>query len=321
MPNHETMTEFALSIRDLTKSYRTAFLRKRFIALNNLNLNIENGQVLGILGPNGAGKTTLFKLILGLIYPDKGKIQFWEKPGNSYMERDDVGYLPEHPYFYTYLTAAESLDFYGRLFNLSRPLRKQRIEELLTLVGLDFAKNRQLRKFSRGMMQRLGIAQALINDPKLLILDEPMSGLDPFGRKEMRDIIINCRDQEKTVIFSSHILSDVEMICDKVAILSKGELKKIITVGEIYDQDIDTWEISCINLSPALIDSFERKGIKIRQTKNRILLRVNGEDLAHQLIREVTAHEGKIISFGPSSDSLEEIFVKLATIKDESWGK
>jgi ABC-2 type transport system ATP-binding protein len=315
------MAELAVEIRGLTKTYRTGFRRKRFVALNNLDLEVEEGSILGLLGPNGAGKTTTFKLILGLIYPDHGSIFSWAKPSSSSEAKSRIGYLPENPYFYPHLTAVESLDFYGRLFNLPKQQRRRRVDELLTTVGLEHARDRQLRKFSRGMLQRIGIAQALINDPKLLILDEPMSGLDPMGRKEMRDIIIGCRKQDKTVIFSSHILSDVEVICDSAAIILEGQLQEIVQVDEFLDKETNIWELSCTNLSPELSNILTDKAIETTQTRGRLLVKMEGEDVINDLMIEIKKHGGRLISFGPRRDSLEDIFVKRATERRDSWEK
>ncbi len=309
------MIEQAITIRNLTKTFRTGFGFKRFTAVNHLDLDVKSGGILGFLGPNGAGKTTTFKMMLDLIHPDKGDISFFGKPANRAKARSQIGFLPENPYFYSYLTAEESLHFYGRLFDLSKRRRAQRVNELLTIVGLGHARNRQLRKFSRGMLQRLGIAQALINDPRLLILDEPMSGLDPMGRKEMRDIIIGCRDQGKTVIFSSHILSDVEMICDEVAIILNGELQEIVRVGIILDQEIDTWEVTCTNLSPQVTSALEKEKHEIVQSGERILIKIKDESTARGVMAAIEKQGGRVVSFGPRRDSLEDIFVKRATTK------
>ena len=310
-----SMTEQAITIRKLTKTFRTGFGFKRFKAVHNLDLDVKTGGILGFLGPNGAGKTTTFKMMLGLIYPDKGDISFFGESVNRTESRNRIGFLPENPYFYSYLTAVEALNFYGQLFNLSNPHRTQRVDELLATVGLEHARNRQLRKFSRGMLQRIGIAQALINDPKLLILDEPMSGLDPMGRKEMRDIIIGCRNQGKTVIFSSHILSDVEMICDDVAIILDGKLQEIVGIDEILDQEINAWEVTCTNLSPEALTSLEKSRHEIIQSGDRVLIKLKNEATVRRLMAEIQDQGGRVMSFGPRRDSLEDIFVKRATAK------
>ena len=309
------MTQSAIKICGLSKTFRSNWGIRRFAALNDLNLDVKEGEILGYLGPNGAGKTTTFKLMLGLIYPDRGSVSLWGEPANSPESKSRIGFLPENPYFYSYLTAAESLDFYGRLFGLAKKQRRERVDELLVAVGLEHARNRQLRKFSRGMLQRVGIAQALINDPRLLILDEPMSGLDPMGRKEMRDIILECRDKGKTVIFSSHILSDVEMICDQVAIILNGELQEIVRVDEILDREIKVWEITYTGLPTESSAAIEDKGIEVIKSGDRVLIKVDDESQARSILEEIGKLGGKLISFGPRRDSLEDVFVRKAMEK------
>jgi len=304
------MTELALKIEGLSKSYRLPFKFKKFKALESLDLELEKGQILGFLGPNGAGKTTTFKIMLGLVHPDKGRVLLNGKPCQKHQNRSKIGFLPENPYFYPHLTAKEFLDFYARLFGLDMQQRKSRIEELLKIVGLEHAADRQLRKFSRGMLQRIGIAQALVNDPELLILDEPMSGLDPMGRKEMRDIIIQCRTKGKSVIFSSHILSDVEMICDKVAILIQGKLREVVHVNDILNRDIRAWEIAVQGITPDISSIIETKGFETIFSQNRTLIKIKDETDARSLLNEIQKQQGMLISFNPKRDNLEDIFVK-----------
>lgn len=293
---------------------------KRSTIIKNLNLDVRDNEIFGYLGANGAGKTTTFKLMLGLIFPDKGEILFDGKPASDYKNRSLLGYLPETPYFYSYLTAWEALDFYASLFDMDTSLKKNRVNKMLDLVGLDHAKDLQLRKFSRGMLQRIGIAQAMINDPKLLILDEPMSGLDPMGRKDMRDIILKCRDQGKTIVFSSHIISDVEMICDRASILSKGELQRIIEMDNRLDTDDSTWEI--IYQGKAL----ELQGIKVsgkikhQATGNRNILTTEDKALANQMIGEIQNQGLDLISFGSRRKTMEDIYIKSVGIKGKRHG-
>jgi len=200
------------------------------MALEGLDLNVHEGEVFGFLGPNGAGKTTTIKILMGLIHPTSGTAKIFSHPADNIDVKSKIGFLPESSHFYDYLTASEILSFYGQLFGLSKNLIKERALSLLKRVGLASSAKLQLRKFSKGMLQRIGIAQALINDPDLIILDEPMSGLDPIGRKEMRELILGLKAQGKTIFFSSHIIHDVEMICDRVGILAHG---KLLTVGRI----------------------------------------------------------------------------------------
>lgn len=216
----------------LVKDHFSHFLRKRFRALDGLNLVIEKGESFGLLGPNGAGKTTTQKLLLGLIKPSSGNIEVLGKRPGDKTALARIGFLPENPYFYAYLTAHEFLDFFGQLFDLSSAKRKERIEELLKLVSLTEARDRPIRKFSKGMMQRLGIAQALINDPDLIFFDEPNSGLDPIGRRDIRQIMLMLKKQGKTIFFNSHMIPDVKEICDRVGVLHRG---KMIGEGRVDD--------------------------------------------------------------------------------------
>ena len=226
-----------------------------------------------------------------------------------------LGYLPEQPYFYAYLTGAEALDFYGSLFDMTGAERKKRVSYLLDLVGLSHARDTQLRKFSRGMLQRIGIAQALVNDPKLLILDEPMSGLDPMGRKAMRDIILSCRDQGKTIIFSSHIISDVEMICDRAGILADGELKRIITMDDAVSSNDTIWEISCqggaLDLS-GLSGIEDQDDIKQVIRGNRHIVSTGDKDKADRIMEEIKNQGLALVSFSTARKSIEDIYIKSA---------
>ncbi len=298
------MQQTAISIQNINKRYRTGFWGRRFTALDDLSLEVKQGEILGYLGPNGSGKTTTFKVLLDLIRPDSGSISFFDKPADQ-QAREHIGFLPENPYFYMYLTAEESLHFYGRLRGMDRGARKERIPELLQLVGLDHATGRSLKKFSRGMLQRIGIAQALVNDPDILILDEPMSGLDPMGRKQMRDIILGCRNQGKTVIFSSHILSDVEIMCDRAALIQQGKLQGIVQVGEMLDSRTAHWEITCTSLP----DTERYTKYIVHQTEKQILLKTDSETDAKKLMVDIEQNGGRVISFGPQRTSLEDFFI------------
>ena len=224
---------------DLTKSYASGWPgRPPFVALDGLSLTVGRGEIFGFLGPNGAGKTTTLKILIGLVRATSGKALLLGQPAGDVVTRRRIGFLPESPYFYDYLTAEEFLGFYGRFAGLNRAVIAQRVNDLLQTRGPGRgARARQLRKFSKGMLQRIGLAQALIHDPELVILDEPMTGLDPIGRKQVRDLILSLRDQGKTVFFSTHILHDVEMICDRVGIVMKGRLVASGRVDELVRQD------------------------------------------------------------------------------------
>ena len=238
------MTSTAIEIDGLTKDYATGFWRKRMRrSLDNLSLRVEDGEIFGFLGPNGAGKTTTLKLLMGLIFPTAGTARIRGKSIDDVSMHREIGYLPEQPYFYDYLTARELLDYYARFFGFAAADRHERVARFLELVGLTSAADVQLRKFSKGMLQRAGIAQAILHDPKVVFLDEPMSGLDPIGRREVRDIILDLKNQGRTVFFSTHILSDAEMLCDRVAVLVDGKLQGVGAPGEIVSMDVVAMDI------------------------------------------------------------------------------
>ena len=233
-----------IEIQGLTKDYPLGHWRpgsRR--SLDNLNLQVEDGEVFGFLGPNGAGKTTTLKLLMGLIFPTAGTARVLGRSIDDIRMHRDIGYLPEHPYFYDYLTARELLDYYARFFGFGAQERRDRVKKVLDRVGLTTAANTQLRKFSKGMLQRAGIAQAILHDPKVVFLDEPMSGLDPVGRREVRDIIQELKQQGRTVFFSTHILSDAEMLCDRVAVLVGGKLQGVGAPSDLVSVEVQGMDI------------------------------------------------------------------------------
>ncbi|MBT4867161.1 MAG: ABC transporter ATP-binding protein [Planctomycetaceae bacterium] len=233
-------SEPVIQIRNLTKIYRDFWGRKKVRALNSLSLDVNKGEVFGLLGPNGSGKTTTLKLLLGLLFPTDGTISVLGASASDVEKNERIGYLPEESYLYRFLNAEETLDFYGRLFKMSSADRRRRSEELIEMVGLKDARRRQLKEYSKGMTRRIGLAQALINDPDLILLDEPTSGLDPIGTREMKDLIIRLRDQGKTVVMCSHQLADVQDVSDRIAILHAGELKVLGDVNEVLKEDEKT---------------------------------------------------------------------------------
>ncbi|VAX37054.1 Efflux ABC transporter, ATP-binding protein [hydrothermal vent metagenome] len=233
-------SESVIKIRNLTKIYRDFWGRKKVRALNALSLDVKKGEVFGLLGPNGSGKTTTMKLLLGLLFPTSGEIEILGKPAADVSKNEQIGYLPEESYLYRFLNAEETLDFYGRLFKMSGKERRKRRDELIELVDLKDARKRQLKEYSKGMTRRIGLAQALINDPDLVILDEPTSGLDPEGRRKMKDIIVDLKDKGKTVLMCSHLLADVQDVCDRIAILYQGELKELGKVSDLLQSQGET---------------------------------------------------------------------------------
>lgn len=227
--------ESVIEIRNLSKIYRDFWGRKKVQAVKSLSLDVHRGEVFGLLGPNGSGKTTTMKMLLGLLFPTSGEMRILGKPASDVSKNEKIGYLPEESYLYRFLNADETLDFYGRLFNMSAAERSRRAGELIEMVGLANARRRQLKEYSKGMTRRIGLAQALINDPELVLLDEPTSGLDPIGTREMKDLILKLKSQGKTVIMCSHQLGDVQDVCDRIAVLFQGELKVLGRVDELLE--------------------------------------------------------------------------------------
>src|SRR6187455_418854 len=226
-------TELVVETRKLTKIYRDFWGRQKKVALRALNLQVHRGEIFGLLGPNGSGKSTTIKLLLGLLFPTNGSALVFGKDATEVTKNERVGYLPEESYLYRFLDAEETLDFYGRLFDMPASVREQRARELIDMVGLTRDRKRPLKEYSKGMRQRIGLAQALINDPHLVILDEPTSGLDPLGARWMKDLIIELRRREKTVIMCSHRLEDVQDVCNRIAILHEGQLQELGKVDEL----------------------------------------------------------------------------------------
>jgi ABC-2 type transport system ATP-binding protein len=248
--------EPVIQIRNLTKTYRDFWGRKKVQALNSLSLEVNKGEVFGLLGPNGSGKTTTMKLLLGLLFPTEGEISILGKPASDVSKNERIGYLPEESYLYRFLNAEETLDFYGRLFDISAEERKERTNKLIEMVGLQHARRRQLKEYSKGMTRRIGLAQALINDPDLVLLDEPTSGLDPEGSQDMKKLINDLRDKGKTVVMCSHLLADVQDVCDRIAILYGGELKELGRVEDLLKEQHET-QLVTSHLDDAAVDEIK----------------------------------------------------------------
>ena len=305
-----------IEINGLTKDYEKGFWKKKKIrALEDLNLSVEAGQIFGFLGGNGAGKTTTIKLLMSLIFPTAGTARILGREIGDVAMHKSIGYCPESPYFYDYLKASELMNYFGQLFGLDKSKRTKRTEELLTRVGLDKKDwNKQLRKFSKGMLQRVGLAQCLINDPKIVFLDEPMSGLDPVGRRQVRELIAELRDEGKTVFMSSHILTDIEALCDNVAILRDGRLEETGNLGELLRaQGGDTgFEITVGGVNRAKLES-ELESLSATEFKlrpNGISLIVESEEEVSAVLAGVGKLGGKLIGVSQVKQSLEELFVK-----------
>jgi ABC-2 type transport system ATP-binding protein len=303
------MSDAAIQIENLTKDYPYGFLHlKTKRSLEALTMRIEDGEVFGFLGPNGAGKSTTIKLLVGLIFPTAGTAYILGKPISDIAMHQDIGYLPEQPYFYDYLTAAELLDYFARFHNLKAADRRERVTRMLKKVGLETARKIQLRKYSKGMLQRVGLAQAILHDPRVVILDEPMSGLDPLGRREVRDIILELKKEGRTVLFSTHILSDAEMLCDRVGVIAGGKLRGVGAPDEIVGIKAHEMEIlfelaGATTNAPALLS-------KATTTGNRYRLHVN-EDELYGTLEQLRMAGARILSVTQIKASLEEYFMHL----------
>jgi ABC-2 type transport system ATP-binding protein len=298
----------AIEILGLEKTYMVGFWRKRpKRALQPLHLTVEDGEIFGFLGPNGAGKTTTLKLLMGLVCPTAGTARILGKDWTDPEVKAQIGFLPEQPYFYDYLTAHELLDYYGQLSGVPAKDRKNRVEEVLQRVGLTDIKGIQLRKFSKGMLQRVGIAQSILHDPKLVFLDEPMSGLDPLGRREVRDLILQLQQEGKTVFFSTHILSDAEALCDRVAIINKGELRGVGAVEELTKSVQGKVEV--VWQGTQVPASMKALGGEFRVTGEtvRTVISENQQDTAIDALRR---EHLRLISIIPVRTSLESYFVE-----------
>ena len=288
----KSKSDVVIETRNLTKTYKDFWGRSKVHALKALDLDVKKGEIFGLLGPNGSGKSTTIKLLLGLLFPTGGEALVFGSDASDVSKNERIGYLPEESYLYKFLNAEETLDFYGRLFNMSATKRRKRIKELIKMIDLDWAKKRQLKEYSKGMTRRIGLAQALINDPELILLDEPTTGLDPIGTREMKDLILRLRDQGKTVLMCSHLLADVQDVCDRIAILYQGELKELGRVDNL--------------LSVQDVTQIQAKGLS---------------DEATQEIQEVIQrHSGEMISMENPPSTLEELFLNIVRESEERPG-
>src|SRR6202162_1801780 len=299
----------AIEIEGLTKDYPVGFWRPGLRrSLDHLTLQVEDGEVFGFLGPNGAGKTTTLKVLMSIIFPTSGTARVRGKSIDDVSMHREIGYLPEQPYFYDYLTERELLDYYARLFGIAASERRERITRFLERVGLGGAADVQLRKFSTGMLQRVGIAQAILHDPQVIFLDEPMSGLDPVGRREVRDIIHDLKREGRTIFFSTHILSDAEMLCDRVAVLVEGKLRGIGSPGEVVSVEVQgmamLFEVGTEQTLPANLAA------RAKNIGNRYRIEVAEEEL-YAVLEQLRGCAGRILSVAPLRPSLEDYFFNL----------
>ncbi len=311
-----------IEIRDLVKDFPAGFWKKRAVrAVDGLSLHVERGEVFGFLGPNGAGKTTTLKILMGLLRPTSGSASILGQPVDRVAMRRQIGFLPEHPYFYDYLTAQELLVYVGRLFGLHAPELGRRVDALLERVGLVTARNLQLRRFSKGMVQRIGIAQALINNPEVVFLDEPMSGLDPLGRREVREVIASLKAQGVTVFFSSHILPDVEALCDRVAILNRGRLQQSGALHDILDVEISGHEVILARVEPSVGDRIGALAASVHPVGDRLRLRAATEDQLQAILCQAFEYHAELISVNPIRPSLEEHFFREVAEQNKSCSR
>jgi ABC-2 type transport system ATP-binding protein len=308
----------ALATADLTKDYAVGFWKKRpYRALDRLTLEVQQGEVFGFLGPNGAGKTTTLKLLMQLVFPTSGHAEMLGRPLGDRSVRYRIGYLPENPYFYDYLTAEELLQYFAGLFGYSAADGRARASRLLDEVGIAGERRLQLRKFSKGMLQRVGIAQALINDPELIIFDEPMSGLDPLGRRDVRSLILRLRDRGCTVFFSSHVLSDAEALCSRVAILARGRLVTTGRLSEILAFQIRGWDLVAAGVDDTLARSLEsRARTVVRISEGRYHVELPVDPPPDRVLAELAAAGATLVSLNPLRDTLEDFFVQQVTRAD-----
>jgi ABC-2 type transport system ATP-binding protein len=301
-----------VQVEHLRKDYRSVFLLRPVTAVHDVTFQVEEGQVFGILGPNGAGKTTTIRVLMGLISATAGVVELFGAPAPSRESRKRIGFLPESPYFYDYLTVTELIDLAGRLCGVDRKTRRARTEELIAMVGLEHARNTRLKKYSKGMLQRAGIAQALIHDPDLVLFDEPMTGLDPVGRKEVRDIITGLAERGKTVLFSSHILADVEMLCDHLAIIVGGKVRGSGALSELVDTTVTGFDIS-LGIDPDFADEsvarLEAASQRLRRSEREIRLFLSAEQDADELLALARELGARVRSVEPSHQTLEDLFL------------
>ncbi len=300
---HSPAPDLAIEIRGLQKIYYSGFLRRPFTGLDGLDLEVRRGEVFGFIGPNGAGKTTTIKCLVGLQYPTAGQAFLLGKPISDPETRRKLGFLPERPYFYQHLTAREFLDFYGQLFDIPTDVRGRRVEELLERVDLARKADTPLRQYSKGMLQRAGVAQALINDPELIILDEPMSGLDPLGRMLIRDLILEERRRGRTVFFSSHVLSDVQSICNRVGLIAGGRLRALGSIDELLSEQVE--HVDC---TVRVTGDVELEGTVVASQGDERILRLPPHQL-DGLLAQVRAADGQVVQVIPNRKTLEDLLL------------
>jgi ABC-2 type transport system ATP-binding protein len=298
-------------LEGLSKTFSGGWPWKKMKALLGVDLAVREGEIIGYLGPNGAGKTTTLKLLVGLLRPTAGRVLVAGRPPSEPEARSRIGFLPENPYFYEYLTGREFLSFCGRLGGLSGAGLKRRVQPLLEQVGLGHAADRPLRKYSKGMLQRIGLAQALVNDPPILILDEPMTGLDPIGRREVRDLILDLKKSGKTVLFSSHILADVELICDRVAFLHRGRLLEVRSLEQLLGSEAGMVEVKVRGLEPDALEGAGGLATDVIRGQEGLVLVLDSPARLPAVLELLRQRGATLVSVSPRRESLEDLFLKL----------
>jgi len=306
----DIIKKMMLNIENLIKDYRSGFMRRKVRVLKGVSFSVDEKEIFGFVGPNGAGKTTTFKIVLGFVSPTGGKVEIMGKPLGDVSVKRRIGYLPENPYFYDYLTGEELLRYMGELHGIYGRELKKRTDELLERVRMRHARRMQLRKYSKGMLQRIGIAQALINDPEFVILDEPMSGLDPIGQREIKELILELKKKGKTIIFSTHILSDVEALCDRIGVIVDGKVVKIGGIGELFESIETRYEAYIKDSTDGLVTkAIEDLGVETYRRGGFLSLRFK-EDIKERVLKLVTDAGLDLVSFHPIQRSLEDIFLE-----------
>ncbi len=302
----------AIRTQELTKDFLVGFWRPRpYRALDRLSLEVAPGEVFGFLGPNGAGKTTTLKLLMQLVFPTSGSAEILGRPAGDVAVRRRIGYLPENPYFYDYLTAEELLDYYGRLFGMAAADRRARVTATLDRLGIGAERRLQLRKFSKGMLQRVGLAQAVLNDPEVIFLDEPMSGLDPLGRRDVRALMLELRDAGRTIFFSSHILSDAEALCSQVAIVAKGRLAGAGRLADMREFAVQGWELVMAGVPAAAVERIRATArTVVAIAGDRYVIDLPSGGRPEELLRELVGAGATLVSLNPVRETLEDVFVR-----------
>ena len=304
------MAESLIQVDGLRKVYRQGFWMRRVEAVRGISFRVSRGEAFGFLGPNGAGKTTTIKILMGLMRPTGGDVRLFGQPVPDRKARERVGFMPENPYVYPYLSPREFVSTCARLSGLRGAALKDRVDRVLRLTGIAYAADRQVRTLSKGMLQRTGLAAALVADPELLVLDEPMSGLDPVGRKEVRDMILEERRQGRTIFFSTHILTDVPMLCDHMAILQKGQTVLTGRLDELLQREVRRTDVTVDGSHAAFREECDRRGLTTRLDRGRLVIEVQGTEPVSHLLADALSQKLDVVEVAPRYDTLEDLFVR-----------